>query len=42
MEKYLVILHIESMLKYLDEGPIRAVYMVVKELYTLAQSVTNK
>ena len=42
MEKGPVIAHIDLMLKQLDEGAIRAVYMIVKELYTLAQSVTNK
>ena len=42
MEKGPVILHIEMMLNHLDEGAIRAVYMVVKELYTLSQSIINK
>lgn len=41
MEKDPVISHIDLMLKYLDEGAIRAVYMVVKELYTLSQSNNN-
>lgn len=38
MEKGPVIAHISLMLKYLDEGAIRAVYMVVKELYIRIQS----
>lgn len=42
MEKGPVILHIEMMLNHLDEGAIRAVYMIVKELYTLSQSLLNK
>lgn len=33
MEKGPVIAHISLMLKYLDDSAIRAVYMVVKELY---------
>lgn len=33
MEKGLIIAHISLMLKYLDDSAIRAVYMVVKELY---------
>lgn len=39
MDKGLVISHISLMLKYLDDGAIRAVYMVVKELYALKQSL---
>lgn len=42
MEKGPVISHIDMMLNHLDEGAIRAVYMVVKELYTLSQSLLNK
>lgn len=34
--------HITLMLKYLDDGAIRAVYMVVKEIYTLKQSFTQE
>lgn len=41
MEKGPVIEHINLMLKYLDEGAIRAVYMVVKELYTMAQQISD-
>lgn len=37
MEKGPVIAHISLMLKYLDEEAIRAVYMVVKELYIRIQ-----
>lgn len=33
MEKQPVILHISRMLEALEEGPLRAVYMVVKQLY---------
>lgn len=33
MEKGPIIAHISLMLKYLDDSAIRAVYMVVKELY---------
>ena len=42
MEKGPVILHIEMMLNHLDEGAIRAVYMIVKELYNLKQTILNK
>lgn len=35
MEKEMVIANICSMLRTLEEGQIRAVYMVVKELYEL-------
>lgn len=42
MEKGPVISHISLMLNHLDEGAIRAVYMVVKELYTLSQSILSK
>lgn len=35
MEKELVIANICSMLKTLEDGQIRAVYMVVKEIYEL-------
>lgn len=42
MEKGPVIAHIDLMLNHLDEGAIRAVYMVVKELYTLSQSILSK
>ena len=42
MERGPVILHIEMMLNHLDEGAIRAVYMIVKELYTLSQFITRK
>ena len=33
MEKELVILNIETMMKLLDDDHIRAIYMSVKELY---------
>lgn len=42
MEKGPVILHIEMMLNHLDEGAIRAVYMIVKKLYDLSQSILSK
>lgn len=35
MEKELVILNIETMMKRLDDDHIRAIYMIVKELYKL-------
>lgn len=35
MEKEMVIANICSMLRTLEDGQIRAVYMVVKELYEL-------
>ena len=35
MEKELVILNIETMMKRLDDENIRAIYMIVKELYRL-------
>ncbi len=37
MEKGPIIAHISLMLKCLDEGAIRAVYMIVKELYRRIQ-----
>ena len=37
MEKPIVI-HIAAMLEALDEMPLRAVYMVVRQLYLLQQS----
>lgn len=42
MEKEPVISHIVLMLKHLDEGAIRAVYMVVKELYIRMKPPQNK
>lgn len=42
MEKGPVILHIDMMLNQLDEGAIRSVYMVVKKLYDLSQSILSK
>lgn len=42
MEKGPVISHIDMMLNHLDEGAIRAVYMIVKKLYDLSQSLLNK
>lgn len=42
MEKGPVISHIALMLKYLDEGAIRAVYMVVKELYNRMKDPPDK
>ena len=42
MEKGPVISHIDMMLNHLDEGAIRAVYMIVKELYTLSQFIISK
>lgn len=33
-----IIANITLMLKYLDEGAIRAVYMIVKELYILSKT----
>lgn len=42
MERGPVIYHIDLMLNQLDESAIRAVYMVVKELYKSAQSIINK
>lgn len=42
MEKEPVISHIALMLKYLDEASIRAVYMVVKELYSLQDKISTK
>lgn len=33
MEKKAVILHISRMLEALEEDPLRAVYMVTKQLY---------
>ena len=41
MEKGPVILHIDMMLNHLDEGAIRAVYMIVKKLYDLSQSILS-
>lgn len=35
MDKELVILNIETMMKRLDDDHIRAIYMIVKELYKL-------
>ena len=34
MDNQPIIIHISKMLADLDEGPLRAVYMVVKELHT--------
>ena len=42
MERGPVISHIALMLKYLDEGAIRAVYMVVKEFYDRIDDSPNK
>lgn len=38
MAKEQIIQHIALMLKYLDEEGIRAVYMIVKALYTKTQN----
>lgn len=35
MEKEPTILHINQMLRQLTEGPFRAAYMVIEELYIL-------
>lgn len=42
MSKSLIIEHICLMLKHLDNTGIRAVYMVVKELYEMAQTLHRK
>lgn len=42
MEKGPVISHIGLMLNHLDEEAIRAVYMVVKKLYDLSQTILSK
>lgn len=35
METEPIILHMNQMLRALDEGPFRAAYMVIEELYIL-------
>ena len=37
-----IVLHIEAMLETLDPDPLRAVYMVVKQMYELQKHSTDR